>query len=321
MQSHQRLSELVLKYGAYSDKDKPVILKNGDLGIYFVNGEKTGITDTSFLKPKIGKPEPFDIIGHCVNLMKTNPDFDEVIDIMAGKVQELLDDYDGVVAVSGGETRDWVFSGPIAHKLAVPHIVLFKDGRVQYTTASSEDSNGNYKPGTIVETNNPLSASAVHVAGMLTKGSSAYDPNHTPPTGWIPRLREKGITVDHYVTLLTRLQGGEEILAEAMHNGEPAPIQTHSFVVIDEDFLRAYSKDPENAIKSKDSAAWTKEYLKEGDLKSLVAFFDPKGKIDHGTNFIQKYRGHLEQVGRFDELNGMVQTAYGAPIEQLVGGK
>jgi len=319
MQSHPRLSELVVKYGSYSDKDKPVILKNGDLGIYFVNGEKTGITDTSFIKPN--EEKPFEIISRCVKIMKENPDFDEVIDIMAGKVQELLDDYDGVVAVSGGQTRDWVFSGPIAHKLVVPHIILFKDGRVQYTTASSEDGNGNYKPGTVVETTAPLSVSAVHVADMLTKGSSAYDPNHTPPTGWIPMLRNKGVTVDHYVTMLTRLQGGEEILAKAVHNGESAPIQTHSFVAIDDDFLRTYSKDPESAIRSRDSAAWTKEYLKEGDLTSLVSFFDPKGKIDHGINFMNKYRGHLEQVGRFDEFNKMVQDKYGKPIDELVGGK
>ena len=319
MQSHPRLSELVIKYGAYSDKEKPVILKNGDLGIYFVNGEKTGITDPSFIKPN--EEKPFEIVRQCVAIMKENPDFDEVIDIMAGKVQELLDDYTGVVAVSGGQTRDWIFSGPIAHRLAVPHIILFKDGRIQYTTASSEDGKGNYQPGTIVETMNPLSVSAVHVADMLTQGSSAYDPNHTPPAGWIPMLRGKGVTVDHYVTLLTRLQGGEEILAKAMHKGEPASIQTHSFVAIDEDFLRAYSKDPESAIKSKDSAAWTKEYLKEGDLTSLVAFFNPGGKIDHGMNFMKKYGSHLKDAGRFDELNGMVQTAYGAPIEQLVGGK
>jgi len=320
MQSHPRLSELVVKYGAYSDKDQPVVLKGGDLGVYFINGEKTGIRDSGFIKPTGEKP--LEMIAHAVREMKENPDFDEVIELMAGKVQELLDNYEGVVAVSGGQRRDWVFSGPIAHKLAVPHIILFKDGRVRYTTASSEDDDGKYKPGTVVGTDSPSSVSAVHVADMLTKGSSAYDPNHTPPTGWIPMLRERGVTVDHYVTLVTRLQGGEEILAEAKHNGEPAPIQTHSFVAIDEDFLRTHSKNPERAVGYlADSVAWTKDYLKEGDLAPLVSFFDPEGKIDHAVNLMKKYSDHLKQVGRFDELNKLVEDKYGKPVDELVGGK
>ncbi len=40
MESHPRISELLVETGAYSDLSDPVILTSGQLGIYYINTEK-----------------------------------------------------------------------------------------------------------------------------------------------------------------------------------------------------------------------------------------------------------------------------------------
>lgn len=131
MRSHPAITPLLVKSGAYRDLEHPVILARGDLGIYFVQAEKLCRDDPSFIEKYAA--DPVGMIAHAAGLMEQHPEFKMVIDALAETVQHCFDDYEHhyVTAVSGGQRRDWLFSGLVAQTLKVPHLALFKDGLVQ----------------------------------------------------------------------------------------------------------------------------------------------------------------------------------------------
>jgi orotate phosphoribosyltransferase len=94
---------------------------------------------------------------------------------------------DGFDAVSGGESRDWDFSNPVAAMLEKPHIKIYKDGR---TIGAS-----------------PEGRRVVHVADLNNQGSSMRDI-------WAPVLRGVGARIVHAVFFVERLEDGVEVLAE-----------------------------------------------------------------------------------------------------------
>jgi len=305
MESNKRISELLVETGAYKDLDKPVILTSGELGIYFINTEKLMQDGGKF--NEYGEA-PQAMIKHAVQMMKEHPTFEEVIDILAEQVNSLFPEDAGVKVISGGQRRDWIFSGPIAHKLGMPHISLYKDGKLEYTSKAVD--------GVLVETNAPLSVYSVHIADLMTLGSSAYDPRNDPPTGWIPMLRNKGIIIKDYLTVVTRLQGGEEIIKQS-------GVDCHAQVAIDINFLNDFSKDPTTArAYQQDPTAWSRYYLKENGATALVSAFNPEGdKLPRAQKFINMYGKHLTEVGKFDELNNAVKEAYGKEIDEILGGE
>ena len=125
MESHSTISKLLVKTGAFKDLDEPVILTSGELGIYYINTEK--------LCPDDGKWKEYGdnsqaMINHAIKIMRDNRDFREVIDILVEQAEVLLPRKDAKV-ISGGQRRDWLFSGPVANRLNLDHISLYKDGK------------------------------------------------------------------------------------------------------------------------------------------------------------------------------------------------
>lgn len=298
---NEECTRIVVDRQGYRDLDDVVILAGGDLGIYFVNGENV-CGETDFIKEYAN--DPIGMVRHAIGIARDNQDYSFIIKTMAELADALIGQYEGPKAISGGQRRDWIFSGPIAQHLGWHHLALYKDGRLRYIDPQGRDLN-----------RQPEGITAVHAADMLTVGSSAIDTSKTPPTGWIPTLRRAGVTVEHYLTLLTRNQGGEENLASVN-------VKTHALVSIDDRFLQQHSRQPEEAVAYfRNPEQWTRNYLAERPLEPLVKFFDPKhGKPGHARNFMAKYGKHLDGVGRLDELDGLVQQAHGKTIYELTGG-
>ena len=86
--------------------------------IYYVNAEKLCQDGGKF---KEYGEDSGAMIQHAVKMMEEHPTFEEVIDILVEKVKEVKGD-----TISGGQRRDWIFSGPVAAKLDMPHISLYK---------------------------------------------------------------------------------------------------------------------------------------------------------------------------------------------------
>lgn len=96
--------------------------------------------------------------------------------------------------ISGGERRDWFFSIPIAKKLGIPHITLFKSGDYHVT-----DFNGNTIE--IALENQKV----LHVADIINQASSYFE-------RWIPILKNTGVHFSETLTVAVRNIEGFESL-------------------------------------------------------------------------------------------------------------
>ena len=101
---------------------------------------------------------------------------------------------------SGGESRDWIFSNPLAIELKKPLRMFYKDGR---------------KFGGDVKGKRVL-----HVSDLNNEGSSPRDL-------WVPSIRKDGGTIEHYLSYVDRMEKGVGVLRNL-------GIQPHSVVPLDE---------------------------------------------------------------------------------------
>ena len=123
------------------------------------------------------------------------PIFAQLIDLLTEAAAKLDIDF-----VSGGERRDYFFSMPVAKKLGLGHLSIFKDLSSVYT-----DANGVSMPS---EQANLAGKKSVHIADLITVASSYI-------RAWIPAVESLGAKIAYSLAVVDRDQGGTEILANA----------------------------------------------------------------------------------------------------------
>lgn len=304
MKSNRFISNLLVETGAYRDLPQPVILVNGEiLGTYFVNTEKACQDEGKF---KQYGNDSLGMVRHAIKMTKEHPSFNQAIEILTESMEELFDDVEQERRiVSGGQRRDWIFSGPVADKLKVPHVSLYKQ------KSGEEDKIEVIKDGSLDPSYDLEGKYTVHVVDLITKGSSIYRVENWQEKGWVSMLRRKGATINDLVAVVTRCQGGEKMLADL-----PEPVNTHPFVAIDEDFVKEYSSNSERALEYMENPMeWTRNYLKEHGALALVDTFDPNGsKFNRAEKFIKKHGQLLYDAGRLDEFEEAVQEKFGMSV-------
>lgn len=305
MANHPRVSKLLVETGAFKDLDKPVILTSGELGIYYINTEKLAQDGGEF--EKFGDNSAA-MIQHAVRMTQLHPTFNEVIDILAEKVETVCDG-EAEYFISGGQRRDWLFSGPVAVQLGRKHVSIYKDERIEILDPRTLEVDGVTKAMTIYE-----KCRAVHVPDLLTEASSCYRLENKIPMGWVPASRRNGIEVKDLVSVVTRLQGGERNLA---HQG----IFADSLVAIDEDFLRQHSKHPVRVLEYQaNPRAWSEQYLRTNGALDLLPAFDPNGgKLDRTRKFMDRYGLTLKTAEKLGELDLACNIKYGKHLKEILG--
>jgi len=312
MINHPRASQLLTETEAFKDLDEPVILTSGELGIYYINTEKLAQDGGEF--EKFGDNSAA-MIQHAIRMTQSHPTFSEAIDILTRKVMGLaynamaeLSDKGGRVFISGGQRRDWLFSGPVAVKLGLPHVSIYKDERIEILDPKTLKADGLTKAMSIYDKH-----VAIHVADLLTEASSCYRLEGNTPKGWVPALRRNNIEVKDLVSVVTRLQGGERNLA---HQG----VFADSLVAIGPDFLRSFSKNPERALAyAQDPTVWNEAYLKENGALALLETFNPNGKkLDRAKKFMTRYEDILTQAGKLGELDLACNVKYGKHLQEIL---
>jgi orotate phosphoribosyltransferase len=250
---------------------------------------------------------------HAFSMMKEHPEFNEVIATLARKASELLENGKGsYAAISGGQRRDWIFSCPVAEKLNIPHISLYKQVKDQpdkseLLVASKKLGDG---PIQIRDYN------IVHIVDMITEGSSIYRIDEGREMGWVPMIRNRSSnssdSIRNVLAVVSRNQGGEEALSKQ-------GITVNSLVSIDEEFLNGNSKYAERDIEYlRDPQKWSETFLYDNEIDCLVQFFDPKaGKIDRAKKFLKRYGEHMKEIGALEELSSKVNAAHNYNIADL----
>lgn len=299
MDSEGVIAKHLVETGAYSDLAKPVILTSGQLGIYYINTEEL-LQDNGGWK-KYGDDSRA-MVAHTIAMAEEHPTFGEVVDIVSDEARRILESSgsDKEIAISGGQRRDWIFSGPVANALSVHAIDLYKDGRIKDFSAFEYE--GDHEIGW---KNSLRNWKCLHIVDLLTEGSSCYRVEDGEEKGWIPEIRKRGGEISDLMTIVTRNQGGEEMLAAQ-------GVDVHSFVSIDEDFLGRHSQQPAIAVAyQRDPEVWTRGYLEVHGALDLVETFDPDGgKVERAMKFIDRYGRVLQDSGKFNELDAEVRKRY-----------
>lgn len=123
------------------------------------------------------------------------PIYAQLIDLLCDAARALDADF-----VSGGERRDFFFSMPVARKLGLGHLSIFKDLSTVYT-----DANGVSMPSVQAGLAGKRS---VHIADLITVASSYV-------RAWIPAVEALGAKIAYSLAVVDRDQGGADILADA----------------------------------------------------------------------------------------------------------
>ena len=123
------------------------------------------------------------------------PIFEKLIDLLCEEAKKMDVDF-----ISGGERRDYFFSMPVARKLGMGHLSIFKDLSTVYT-----DKDGVSMPS---EQANLAGKKSVHIADLITVASSYV-------RAWIPAVESLGAKIAYSLAVVDRDQGGSKILADA----------------------------------------------------------------------------------------------------------
>lgn len=119
----------------------------------------------------------------------------QLIDLLTDAARKMDVDF-----VSGGERRDFFFSMPVARKLGLGHLSIFKDLSTVYTDANGVSMDSAKA--------NLAGKRSVHIADLITVASSYV-------RAWIPAVRALGAEIAYSLAVVDRDQGGSKILADA----------------------------------------------------------------------------------------------------------
>ena len=124
------------------------------------------------------------------------PIYAQLIDLLCDAARTMDVDF-----VSGGERRDFFFSMPVARRLGLGHLSIFKDLSSVYT-----DRDGRSMPSGQAGLAGKRS---VHIADLITVASSYV-------RAWIPAVEALGAKIAYSLAVVDRDQGGSKILADAL---------------------------------------------------------------------------------------------------------
>jgi len=311
---NERIGKHLADSGSFSDKVPPVLGASGQILVFYLNTEKLSRDDGKFKKYGADSSA---MALHAQNMAIQYPYFQEVIEVLLSRIKPIV--YQKFrkhrsVAISGGQTRDWIFSCPVAMQLGLPHASLYKPSEENPDRIELLDRDGKVKdrevhafPGTYI----------IHIVDLITEAASCYDGQEG---GWIPRLRNKGAEIDNLFAVVDRDQRGDEGLT-GPERLDKIGVNVASCVKIGPEFLQANSTQPEVALAYiRDPNAWAKEYLQENGALAFISFFDPKGDVVKAQRFMDRYRGTLQEAGKLQEFEQKLQDTYGKPLDQILRG-
>ena len=106
-------------------------------------------------------------------------------------------------AISGGESRDWDFSNPVAYELAKPHAKIYKDGKIMGAEIKGK--------------------TVLHVADLNNEGSSPRDL-------WVPAIKKAGGTIKRIIFYVDRLEDGVGVMKElGLESHAVVPLDAHAW--------------------------------------------------------------------------------------------
>jgi orotate phosphoribosyltransferase len=121
-----------------------------------------------------------------VGVVQTGKHYGKVIGQISGLIRETLGiDRLSEMVISGGETKDWILSGPTAIELGTDHTMLYKDRKITGTDL--------------------MGRKVIHVADLNNEGSSPRD-------YWVPTIHRFGGMIKDIFFYIDRNEEGVEVM-------------------------------------------------------------------------------------------------------------
>ncbi len=192
--------------------------------------------------------------------------------VFVGRVcrEEFVKGDQGTV-ISGGESRDWIFSGPVANMFYLSHTMIYKDGKV--IGASMKDKR------------------VVHVADLSNEGSSPRDL-------WVPAIKREGGKIEHIFFFVDRLEDGVEEMKKL-------GLKSHALVPLDEyawDQLQEMKVIDDEVYSSlcrrmEDKRLWAMQMLRsKAGLETLTALLASAKTREKGQKILNTYKELREEL-------------------------
>lgn len=169
---------------------------------------------------------------------------------MAARIKAVVvDNFDGII--SGGESRDWCFSGPVAQILGLPYTMIYKTDETGQCKVIGASMKGR---------------KVIHVADLNNEGSSPRDM-------WVPTIRGAGGRIDHIFFYVDRLESGvEEMRKLGLRSHAIIPLDGNAWQYLQE--IGIVSPDVYRSLcaRMENKDAWAEAMLRsDAGLETLVA--------------------------------------------------
>ena len=189
--------------------------------------------------------------------------------------------------ISGGETRDWIFSPPVAFGLSRPHIMLYKDGKSVGADIKGKE--------------------VIHVADLNNEGSSPRDL-------WVPAIKKAGGTINDIYFYVDRMEEGVHVMKElGLNSHAVVPLDEHAWEYLQETKVvtpEVYQNLMARGKSKEERGAWARGMLKtDAGLETLA-------KLAASEKTFSKAKGILDKgyPNMKDELIDRLKTRYGRGI-------
>jgi orotate phosphoribosyltransferase len=126
-----------------------------------------------------------------------------IIDMITLIKANLSEDYINNAVFSGGETRDWIFSNPVAATMLRPHVMIYKDGKMVGADIKGKN--------------------VIHIADLNNEGSSPRD-------SWVPIIKKAEGKIENIFFYVDRMEDGVKVMEELKLNRFAAvPLNEHAW--------------------------------------------------------------------------------------------
>lgn len=184
-------------------QDAPFWYTSGKLGPFYINtqflfgSEKAANELLTLIERAAKAPDTFAaVVGEAVDFQQEQSlIFSALIDMLCERAKEMRVDF-----ISGGERRDFFFSLPVARRLGIPHLSIFKDLSTVYNAPGQPSVKG--------EDAHLAGKRSLHIADLVTEASSYV-------RAWIPAVQALGAQIAYSMAVVDRDQGGRQVLEAA----------------------------------------------------------------------------------------------------------
>ncbi|MBS3079735.1 hypothetical protein J4218_06450 [Candidatus Pacearchaeota archaeon] len=243
-----------------------------------------------------GEIGPYYVNSECV--MKRPEDYIVAVGCIADLVTNKMSDHLRYL-ISGGETRDWIFSNPVALTLKKQSIMIYKDGKIIPGDQEIKDRR------------------FAHVADLNNEGSSPRDL-------WVPTIRNKGGVIEHVFFYVDRLEGGVEVMQNlGLYSDAVVPLNEDAWDYLQKGQVvsqEVYRNLKERGKTKEERDAWAVKMLRSDvGLNKLIQLIQDPKTIEKAAKILSKGYPDLDLEIRFRLEPKLENNTYITFWDRIVG--